>query len=72
MATFRIHEDLEKENRILAAKSAVGAAAAVGSKQQAQQFQQRSTFGVLNNLTSNGRTEVPVAGEKAVRNCFIV
>nr|XP_019556991.2 G2/mitotic-specific cyclin-A [Aedes albopictus] len=65
MATFRIHEDLEKENRILAAKSAVGAATAVGSKQQAQQFQQRSTFGVLNNLTSNGRTEVPVAGEKA-------
>lgn len=62
MATFRIHEDLEKENRILAAKSAAGGIA--GNKQQ--QLQQRSTFGVLNNLTSNGRTEVPLAGEKAV------
>lgn len=67
MATFRIHEDLEKENRILAAKSAaIGGGAAAGSKQQTQQFQQRSTFGVLNNLTGNGRTEVPLAGEKAV------
>lgn len=67
MATFRIHEDLEKENRILAAKSAaivIGGAA--GSKQQPQQFQQRSTFSVLNNLTGNGRTDVNLAGEKAV------
>lgn len=67
MATFRIHEDLEKENRILAAKSAaivIGGVA--GTKQQPQQFQQRSTFSVLNNLTGNGRTDVNLAGEKAV------
>lgn len=67
MATFRIHEDLEKENRVLAAKSAVIGGVTAGGKPQTQQFQaQRSTFGVLNNLTSNGRTEVNLAGEKAV------
>lgn len=67
MATFRIHEDLEKENRVLAAKSAVIGGVTAGGKPQTQQFQQqRSTFGVLNNLTSNGRTEVSLAGEKAV------
>lgn len=67
MATFRIHEDLEKENRVLAVKSA---AIVVGSKQQPQQqqqqFQQRSTLGVLIPLTNTGRSEVQIAGEKAV------
>lgn len=59
MATFRIHEDLEKENRVLASKSVnVGA----GLKQQ---IQQRSTLGVLSNLTTKGRTDTG-AGEKAV------
>lgn len=70
MATFRIHEDLEKENRVLAAKSA---AIVVGSKQQPQQqqqFQQRSTLGVLIPLTNTGRSDVQIAGEKAVSDSF--
>lgn len=61
MATgFRIHEDLEKENRIHLAGKTVNVGAALK-----QQIQQRSTFGVLNNLATNGRSEL-VAGEKAV------
>lgn len=69
MATFRIHEDLEKENRVLAAKStAVGIASKqqLPQQQQPQQFQQRSTLGILIPLTNTGRTEVQNAGEKAV------
>lgn len=60
MATgFRIHEDLEKENRVLAGKTVnVGAALK-------QQIQQRSTFGVLNNLAGNGRNAADVGGDKA-------
>ncbi|XP_058461903.1 G2/mitotic-specific cyclin-A [Malaya genurostris] len=63
MATFRIHEDLEKENRILASKNVETGAG--GPKQQTQQIQ-RSTFSVLNNLVGNKRTEGLVAGEKAI------
>lgn len=63
MATFRIHEDLEKENRVLAVNNKSGAIGG-GLKQQ---IHQRSTFGVLNNLAGNGRSELnQVAGEKAV------
>ncbi|XP_055631616.1 G2/mitotic-specific cyclin-A [Toxorhynchites rutilus septentrionalis] len=62
MATFRIHEDLEKENRVLAGKAV---AAGGGLKQQIQPMQ-RSTFGVLNNLTTNGRPELHTVGEKAI------
>lgn len=54
---------MEKENRVLAAKSAT----IVGSKQPAQQqFQQRSTLGVLIPLTNTGRSEGQIAGEKAI------
>ncbi|XP_058829781.1 G2/mitotic-specific cyclin-A [Topomyia yanbarensis] len=63
MATFRIHEDLEKENRVLAAKKV--ATVGGGLKPQPQQIQ-RSTFSVLNNLAGNKRTEGLVAGEKAI------
>ncbi|XP_053684479.1 G2/mitotic-specific cyclin-A [Sabethes cyaneus] len=57
MATFRIHEDLEKENRVLATKP--GGAAAK------QPQVQRSTFGVLNNVVGNKKTDGLVPGEKA-------
>lgn len=51
MATgFRIHEDLDKENQVHLAGKTVNVGA--GLKQQ---IQQRSTFGVLNNLTGNAR-----------------
>ncbi|KAL1391508.1 hypothetical protein pipiens_012329, partial [Culex pipiens pipiens] len=65
MATgFRIHEDLtEKENQVQLAGKSVNVGA--GLKQQ---IQQRSTFGVLNNLAGNGRTAAALAnigGDKA-------
>lgn len=62
MATgFRIHEDLEKENQVHLAGKAVNVGA--GLKQQ---IQQRSTFGVLNNLAGNGRAAVAnIGGVKA-------
>ncbi|XP_055598021.1 G2/mitotic-specific cyclin-A-like [Uranotaenia lowii] len=69
MATFRIHEDLEKENRVLAPIAPVGKApAGLGLKVQATNNinqQQRSTFGVLNKLAvvNNGRE---LHAEKAV------
>lgn len=62
MATgFRIHEDrLDKENQVHVGGKTVNIGA--GLKQQ---IQQRSTFGVLNNLTAgNGRTAA-VDGAKA-------
>lgn len=66
MATgFRIHEDLtEKENQVQLAGKSVNVGA--GLKQQ---IQQRSTFGVLNNLAGNGRAATALAnigGDKAV------
>lgn len=65
MATgFRIHEDLtEKENQVQLAGKSVNVGA--GLKQQ---IQQRSTFGVLNNLAGNGRAATALAnigGDKA-------
>lgn len=59
MATFRIHEDLEKENRILASKSVANGG---GLKQQPQ----RATLGLLTNLANQARGELPVGGEKAI------
>lgn len=63
MATgFRIHEDLlDKENQVHLGGKAVNVGA--GLKQQ---IQQRSTFGVLNNLVAgNGRTAAAADGAKA-------
>ncbi|XP_055534319.1 G2/mitotic-specific cyclin-A [Wyeomyia smithii] len=57
MATFRIHEDLEKENRVLLAKT--------GGAATKQPQVQRSTFGVLNNVVGNKNTDAPAGGEKA-------
>lgn len=62
MATFRIHEDLEKENRVLASKNAANG---VGLKQPTNQVQ-RATLGLLNNLTNQARNEQQTAGEKAL------
>lgn len=63
MATaFRIHEDLDKENQVQLGGKAVNVGA--GLKQQIQQ--QRSTFGVLNNLAGNGRNAIGAEGAKAV------
>lgn len=57
MASFRIHEDLEKENRILASKNVTNGG---GLKQQPQ----RATLGLLTNLANQARGELPAGGEK--------